>query len=78
MTSLATERLGIRDRGRIAPGMKADIVVFHPENVCDTATFSDPQRLPEGILHVLVNGRFALRDGKITGETPGRVLRGTA
>ncbi|BCW99667.1 MAG: aminoacylase [Armatimonadota bacterium] len=78
MTSLATERLGIRDRGRVAPGMKADIVVFHPQNVRDTATFADPQRLPEGILHVLVNGRFALRDGKITGETPGRVLRGAA
>ena len=78
MTSLAMERLGIRDRGRIAPGMKADIVVFHPQNVRDTATFADPQRLPEGILHVLVNGRFALRDGKITGETPGQVLRGAA
>ncbi len=78
MTSLAAQRLGIRDRGRIAPGMMADIVVFHPDNVKDTATFTEPHRLPEGILHVLVNGRFALRDGKITGETPGRVLRGAA
>ncbi len=77
MTSLAAERLGIMDRGRIAAGFWADIVVFNPDTVRDTATFSDPKQLSVGISHVLVNGDYAVRNGKITGALPGQVIRST-
>ncbi len=75
MTSLATDRLGIKNRGRLQAGCKADIVVFDPVSVQDTATFVEPHQLSAGIEHVLVNGEFALRDYKITGVQSGSVLR---
>jgi len=81
MTSLPAARLKLKDRGRIAPGMKADLVLFHPERVADRSTFSDPHRLSEGIEKVWVNGELvwdaAPARGKqpgATGARPGRVL----
>ena len=59
----------------IGIGRFADVVVFHPGEVCDRATFEDPKRLAVGIRHVVVNGVPALRDGEPTGELPGRALR---
>ncbi len=64
------------DRGRIAIGQAADIIVFDAERVTDRATFSEPNKLSEGIHHVIVNGVVVLDDGKQTQARPGRVLRG--
>jgi N-acyl-D-amino-acid deacylase len=75
MTSLAAWRLGLSDRGRIAPGMMADITLFDPETVTDTATFEDPFHLPEGIPHVFTNGVAVVDEGRITGNLPGKCLR---
>ena len=75
MTGFPASRLGLRDRGRIAEGLKADLVVFDPETVIDNATFEEPQQYPEGIPHVFVNGEAVISDGRHTGARPGRVLR---
>lgn len=75
MTGLPARRLGLTDRGVIRPGACADVVVFDPKRVADRATYEDPHRYPTGIEHVLVNGRFVIRDGEHTGSLPGRVLR---
>jgi N-acyl-D-amino-acid deacylase len=75
MTSLPAKRMGFRDRGTIAPGKKADLVIFDPKMVLDTATTQKPQSAPVGITDVLVNGVPVLRAGRITGAHPGEVLR---
>lgn len=74
MTSLPAGIVGLRDRGTIARGQAADLVVFDPGRVADTATFEDPHRYPVGIPHVVVNGRLAVRDGELTGELAGRIV----
>jgi len=78
MTALPASTIGMVDRGFLAPGMAADVAVFDPTTVIDHATYEDAGQLSEGIRHVLVNGRFALRDGRVTGEQAGRVLARTA
>jgi N-acyl-D-amino-acid deacylase len=75
MTSMPADRLGIKDRGRLAPGYFADLVVYDPETVSDCATFEDPHRFSQGIETVLVNGRVVWRCGEATGSRAGRVLR---
>jgi dihydroorotase/N-acyl-D-amino-acid deacylase len=75
MTGLPAARLGVRDRGRVAEGAFADLVVFDPATVADLATFQEPHRYPAGIEHVVVNGVAAVRDGRFTGARGGRVLR---
>ena len=75
MTSLAANRLGLSDRGRIAPGMAADLVVFHPERIQDRATFTGPLRYAEGVDHLIINGEMVIQDGQLTGALPGRALR---
>jgi len=74
MTGLPAAKLGLRDRGRLAPGAFADVVVFDPATIADTATFADPHRYPRGIAWVLVNGRPVIAAGDHTGARPGRVL----
>ena len=64
------------DRGRIAIGLAADLVVFDPVTIRDRATFAEPMVAPDGISQVLVNGQVVLENGKYTGAKPGRVLRG--
>jgi N-acyl-D-amino-acid deacylase len=78
MTSLPAKRVGLKDRGTIAPGMKADLVLFNPDTVIDRSTFQEPRRLAEGIAMVVVNGVTVWADGKSTGAKPGRVLPGPA
>ncbi len=75
MTGLPARRLGLKDRGVIRVGARADVVVFDPKVVADQATYSDPHRYPTGIEHVVVNGRFVVRHGEHTGSLPGRLLR---
>lgn len=77
MTSMPADQLGIKDRGRIARGMKADLVAFDAANVKDTATFENPHQYAEGIKHVLVNGKLVVENGKHTGAKPGQILRKT-
>jgi N-acyl-D-amino-acid deacylase len=75
MTSLAAEHVGIRDRGRIAPGQMADLVLFDPATVNDRATPDDPHALSVGIARVWVNGEVVFENGATTGRHPGMVLR---
>ncbi len=74
MTGLAADFLGIPDRGYLRPGMYADVAVLDPERIRDRATFEAPQQYAEGTVHVLVNGTFALRDGRATGALAGLSL----
>jgi len=76
MTALPAANLRLRDRGRIAEGFFADVVVFDPAAIQDHATFSNPHQLSTGVAHVFVNGARVLADGAHTGATPGRVVRG--
>ena len=75
MTSMPAARLGLKDRGRIADGFVADLVVFDPATVRSNATYDDPRRFPDGIETVIVNGRLVVDDGQHTGALPGRALR---
>jgi len=74
LTGLPAQILGLKDRGRIAEGLLADVVVFDPDRIRDKATYFEPFQYSEGVTHVLVNGAFVLDDGKPTTAKPGRVL----
>jgi N-acyl-D-amino-acid deacylase len=74
MTAMPADRLGLTDRGRIAAGARADLVLFDAELVADTATFELPHEVPQGVRRVWVNGTLAWRDGAATGAHPGVVL----
>lgn len=76
MTSLAAQRVGLKERGILKPGFYADIVLFDPKTVIDKATFEDPHQYSEGIDLVLVNGVPVWKDGIFAGNYPGRGLRG--
>ncbi|HEY3383644.1 MAG TPA: D-aminoacylase [Vicinamibacterales bacterium] len=78
MTSLPAWRLGLPDRGILRPGMKADIAVFDPVRVRDTATFDRPHQYAEGFAHVIVNGQIIYEKGAMTPARPGRILYGPA
>ncbi len=78
MTSLAAESYGLRERGRVATGLYADLVLFDPATIVDTATYERPEGYPVGISYVWVNGRAVVRRGEATGTRPGRILRGSA
>ena len=76
MTSAATRRLGIRDRGILQEGFFADIAVFNPDTVIDHSTFENPNQLSTGVEYVFVNGIAVVKGGKVTGQKPGVALRG--
>jgi dihydroorotase/N-acyl-D-amino-acid deacylase len=76
MTSAATRRLGIRDRGILQEGFFADIAVFDPDAIADHATFENPNQLSTGVGYVFVNGIPVVAGGKVTGAKPGVALRG--
>lgn len=75
MTGEPANVLGLHDRGRIAPGMAADLVIFDPAKVQDVATFAKPLAYSVGIDYVVVNGQLTIDDGRATGAMAGRVLR---
>ncbi|HEV8363714.1 MAG TPA: amidohydrolase family protein, partial [Gemmatimonadaceae bacterium] len=75
MTSLAADHAGLTRRGKIAPGNYADLVLFDPATVQDRSTPKEPHLTAAGIAQVWVNGHPVWRDGKVTGERPGRVLK---
>jgi N-acyl-D-amino-acid deacylase len=76
MTSLPAAHFGFADRGIIAEGRAADLVLFDPATVSDPATYEKPHQVAVGFTHVLVNGVAVIQDGRMTGARPGQVLRG--
>jgi N-acyl-D-aspartate/D-glutamate deacylase len=76
MTGAPAARVGLRDRGVLKEGMFADITIFDPAKVVDTATFESPNQYPTGIEYVLVNGKISVEKGQRTSALGGRVLRG--
>jgi N-acyl-D-amino-acid deacylase len=75
MTSLPSQRLGIPDRGLVAPGFWADLVVFDRDRIIDRATYDNPWQYPDGIFAVFVNGEPVVWQGEPTGARPGMALR---
>ncbi|MFH1707441.1 MAG: amidohydrolase family protein [Planctomycetota bacterium] len=76
VTLFPAERFNLKDRGRIARGFKADITIFDPDTIIDRATYMEPFQYSEGVAYVLVNGKFAVAEGKLTGARAGMVVRG--
>jgi N-acyl-D-amino-acid deacylase len=74
-TSFPARRFGFKDRGKIQPGMKADVVVFDAAKIQDRADTSNPRAFSEGMVHVIVNGVPVLEHGKMTGARPGIAIR---
>ncbi|MEO7938054.1 MAG: D-aminoacylase [Burkholderiaceae bacterium] len=77
MSGRVAERLRMPNRGRLAPGLAADVVVFDPQDIRDRATYLAPCQPASGINHVFVNGVAVVTDGRQTDARPGRVLRAT-
>ena len=75
MTSLPADQFGFTDRGRIAPGKAADLVIFDAATVTDKATYDNPHQYPDGITAVLVNGVPVVASGAQTAARPGLVIR---
>lgn len=75
MTGLPAWRLGLWDRGLVRPGMAADLTLFDPDKVIDTATYENPKQYPVGIECVVVNGQVVIENGEHTGVIAGKVLR---
>ncbi len=75
MTGLPARRFGLRERGELREGWSADITVFNPDTIADTATYDDPRRYPDGIEYVIVNGQVAGERGKQTAARAGQLLR---
>jgi N-acyl-D-amino-acid deacylase len=76
LSGMPATHLGIRERGFLKPGYKADIVVFDPATITDHATYDDPHQYATGVSEVLVNGTLVLSEGEHTGALPGQVVRG--
>jgi len=75
LTARSADLLGLSDRGRVAPGLRADLVLLDPERFVDTATYDDPCRAPDGVVGVWVAGERVWQDGAPTGARPGGVAR---
>ena len=75
MTGMPAARLGLRDRGVLADGAAADVVLFDPATVRTPATYDEPRQFPVGIPYVIVNGAVVIDNGEHTGATPGVALR---
>jgi N-acyl-D-amino-acid deacylase len=77
MSGYPAQRLRLLDRGLLRPGMKADIVIFDPAKVQDTADFANPHQYAEGFREVIVNGEMVISAGQLTKARPGRIIRGS-
>ena len=75
MTSFPAQRLGLKTRGLLRDGYKADIVIFNPETVKAPATRENPKQFPLGIPYVIINGKVVVDEGQHSGQLPGRALR---
>lgn len=78
LSASPAQNLSLKDRGMLKKGYFADIVVFDPDTIQDHATFEKPAQLATGVADVIVNGGFALKDGKATGAPTGRFVHGRA
>jgi N-acyl-D-amino-acid deacylase len=78
LSGLPAANLSLKDRGLLKTGYFADVVVFDPATIQDHATYEKPHQLSTGVDDVLVNGQFAFADGKATGASTGRFVRGRA
>ncbi len=76
VTQFPSRRMGLSDQGTLAPGQRADVVLFDPESITDRASMTDPCRYSEGVAWSFVNGEAVLANGKPTGRLPGRVIKG--
>jgi N-acyl-D-amino-acid deacylase len=74
LTSIPAKRFGLNDRGTLEPNKAADIVIFDPDMVADTATYDHPKSYAKGVEYVLVNGQVAVEQGNVTGKLAGRAL----
>lgn len=77
MTSFPAQKLGMKDRGMIRESMVADLVVFDPETISDTCTYTEPHQYPAGIPYVIVGGEVVVDQGRHTGRLTGQVLKST-
>lgn len=75
MCAFPASRLGLKERGLLIPGYRADVVVFDPATVCELSTYAKPHQFNKGIEHVFVNGVWTLKQGRYTGALAGSVLR---
>jgi len=75
MTSLPAKKHRLGQRGVLRPGWQADITIFDPATIADIATYAEPRQYPSGIAYVIVNGQFAVSQGKQTEARAGRMLR---
>ena len=75
MTLLPAKSMGLKDRGQIVEGTKADITIFNPKTILDQATFEDPHRYSVGIEYVLINGKLAVEQGLFNPIKSGKVLK---
>jgi N-acyl-D-aspartate/D-glutamate deacylase len=78
MTAMPADQVNQPERGRLTEGAFADITIFDFETIQDRATYEDPHRFAVGVRHVVINGVPVMIEGALTGERPGRVLRGPA
>jgi N-acyl-D-aspartate/D-glutamate deacylase len=74
LSGLAADAFRFDDHGYLAAGKRANVVLFDPAGVRDTATFEEPMQYPEGIPYVVVGGELAVEDGQVTGKRAGKVL----
>ena len=74
MTSLPADIMGLNDRGRLQEKMVADVVVFDPENITDKATYIEPGQYCQGVVHLLINGKQVIKNGKQTNAMPGGIV----
>lgn len=72
---MPAERLGLKDRSRIAKGYIADLTVFDPATVIDQSTIEHPEAPPKGVPDVMVSGVWVVKDGQVTTDHPGHVIR---
>ncbi len=75
MTSMPAQRLRLSDKGRLSAGADADIVIFDAQNICDKATFENPELAPEGIDRVIIGGKTAVISGQIVNAALGKSIR---